>query len=228
VPLALAALAFLAAYAWPVLEPGIAGSPAGRTCRWSTTVIWLLFVVDYLVRLFLSRHRRQFVRKNLLDLAAVAAPVLRPLRLLRLVSVLTVINRRAGATLRGQVAAYLVASTFLVVFVAGLAMLETERTSPRANITTFGDALWWALTTITTVGYGDHYPVTATGRLVAGGLMVAGIALLGVVTASIASWLIDRVAEVEEESGAATRRDVHALAEEVARLRTELERQRRA
>jgi voltage-gated potassium channel len=57
--------------------------------------------------------------------------------------------------------------------------------------------LWWALTTIATVGYGDRYPVTGQGRLVAAGLMVAGIAVLGVVTASIASWLIEKVREVE-------------------------------
>lgn len=66
----------------------------------------------------------------------------------------------------------------------------------------------WAMTTVTTVGYGDRFPVTETGRFVAGGLMLAGIALLGVVTASLASWLIERVAEVEEESQAATRGDV--------------------
>jgi hypothetical protein len=73
-----------------------------------------------------------------------------------------------------------------------------------------------------TVGYGDEYPVTTTGRLVAGGLMVAGIALLGVVTASLASWLVERVSEVEEESEAATRRDIAALQAELTALRREL------
>ena len=74
------------------------------------------------------------------DLAAVALPVLRPLRLLRLITVLKVLNRRAGATLRGRVAIYLVTSTGLVVFVAALAMLEAERPAPEANVRTFGDA----------------------------------------------------------------------------------------
>ncbi len=80
------------------------------------------------------------------------------------------------------------------------------------------------MTTVTTVGYGDTYPVTTTGRFVAGGLMLAGIALLGVVTASLASWLVERVADVEEESQAATRRDVEALSNEVAALRAEIAR----
>ncbi len=68
-------------------------------------------------------------------------------------------------------------------------MLDAERHAENASITTFRDALWWTLTTMSTVGYGDRYPVTAEGRLVAGLLMVGGIALLGVITGTIASWL---------------------------------------
>ena len=80
------------------------------------------------------------------------------------------------------------------------------------------------MTTVTTVGYGDQFPVTPTGRFIAGGLMLAGIALLGVVTASLASWLIARVAEAEEESEAATRRDLETLTQEVSALRREVAR----
>ena len=80
------------------------------------------------------------------------------------------------------------------------------------------------MTTVTTVGYGDRFPVTEAGRFVAGGLMLAGMALLGVVTASLASWLIERVTEVEEESQAATRRDVVALTEQVSAMREEIAR----
>ncbi len=78
------------------------------------------------------------------------------------------------------------------------------------------------MTTVSTVGYGDRFPLTGTGRFVAAGLMLAGIALLGVVTASLASWLLERVAEVEEASQAATRRDVEELTAEVAALREAL------
>lgn len=109
---------------------------------------------------------------------------------------------------------------------ASLVVLDAERcstpnaTKPGSNISNFGDALWWSATTITTVGYGDHYPVTATGRFVAVGLMLGGVALLGVVTASIASWLIDRVRETEASVQAATRDDVHALALQLEELTT--------
>jgi hypothetical protein len=68
-------------------------------------------------------------------------------------------------------------------------MIDAERDAPDASIAIMGDALWWA---ITTVGYGDRYPTTTTGRAIAVELMMAGIALLGVVTATLASWLVDR------------------------------------
>jgi voltage-gated potassium channel len=71
-----------------------------------------------------------------------------------------------------------------------VAALDAERDAPKANITTIGDALWWAATTVTTVGYGDRYPVTTTGRIIAVTLMVVGIALVGAITASIAAWFV--------------------------------------
>ena len=78
-------------------------------------------------------------------------------------------------------------------------MREAERNSPDANIKTFGDGLWWAATTVTTVGYGDRFPTTPLGRLIAVVLMLVGIALLGVITATIATWFVGRLQVVEEE-----------------------------
>ena len=123
----------------------------------------------------------------------IVLPLLRPLRLLRLIPLLSVLNRRAQTGLRGRVAIYVAGGASLLAFVAAIAVLDVERSSPDANITDFGDAIWWAVTTMTTVGYGDRYPVTSIGRLVAFALMVGGIALLGTVTATLASWLVERV-----------------------------------
>ena len=81
--------------------------------------------------------------------------------------------------------------------VAALAVLEAERKNPRANLQCFGDVLWWHATTVTTVGYGDRFPTTAEGRFVGVGPVVAGIALVGVVTAALASWFVEKVAEVQ-------------------------------
>ena len=221
-PLTIAALAFLLAYAWPILDPSLSAA-------WMTTtevvswVAWAMFAVDYAVRLRLAEHRRTFVRQNLIDLAVVLLPLLRPLRLLRLITLLAVLNRKAGGSLRGRVSVYVGGAAVMTMFVAALAVLDAERRSPDANIVGFGDALWWAATTVTTVGYGDQYPVTGQGRFVAVGLMLAGIALIGVITATFASWLIDRVQEIEETSRTATRRDVQALSAQIADLRATVE-----
>ncbi len=222
-PLTLAALLFLGVYAWPILVPDLSGGWA-TACRVVALGAWAMFAIDYAVRLALSIDRRAFVRSNVFDLIVVALPVLRPLRLLRLVTLLSVLNRHAGSSLRGRVAIYVAGASALVILVAALAALDAERDAPGATITSFGDALWWAMTTVTTVGYGDTFPVTTTGRVAAAGLMLSGIALIGVVTASFASWLIERVSEVEEESEAATRRDIASLTREVRALREEVSR----
>ena len=141
-------------------------------------------------------------------------PLLRPLRLLRLVTLLGVVNRRAGSRLRGRIAVYVAGGSTLLAFCAALAVLDAERASTEANITTFGDAIWWAMTTMTTVGYGDQFPVTPTGRMVAVALMVGGIALLGVVTATFASLLLDAV-RAEQEAGQDQTEDLRAEVREL-------------
>jgi voltage-gated potassium channel len=220
-PLTITAVVFLAAYAAPILRPDMV-NPWPIICQVVTWAAWALFLVDYVTRLALSRDRAAFVKGNLFDLAIIALPLLRPLRLLRLVTLLSVLNRHAGGSLRGRVAVYVAGSTSLVLFVVSMAVLDAERGANGATITTFGDAVWWAMTTVTTVGYGDRYPITAGGRFIAGGLMLAGIALLGIVTASLASWLLDKVREVEEHAQAATRADMVTLTAEVRALRQEL------
>jgi voltage-gated potassium channel len=105
--------------------------------------------------------------------------------------------------------------------VAALAMLDAERQNPNANIKTYGDALWWALTTMSTIGYGDRYPTTVEGRLVAGALMLGGVALLGVITAALASWFVDRFGQAQRTDNDLLKA-VHQLRVEVAGLREEL------
>jgi voltage-gated potassium channel len=220
-PLAVLALVFLVAYASPILHQGM--SPSWRhVCEVIDYVIWAVFVVEFITRLVLSDRRGDYAVRHIPDLLMVALPLLRPLRLLRFLVLLRMINRRATASLRGRVIMYVIASAGLVLLIAALAILEAERRNPQANIKTFGDALWWAITTMTTVGYGDRFPTTGEGRYIGAGLMLAGIALLGVVTASIASWMIEQVRHVETEAQAATRGDIKELRAEIARLSTAL------
>lgn len=219
-PLLLLAVVFLVAYALPILNPGLPRS-VGRACSFVAWLIWALFAIDYVVRLALAKQRRSFVKGSLLDLASVVLPVLRPLRALRLLRVLTALDRRATASLHGRFVLYVPSAVALIVLVASLAVLDAERGHPKANITSFPDAAWWAATTVTTVGYGDRYPTTGVGRLVAVALMLAGIALLGVVTATVAAWFVERVTEVQRAE-AATRSQVEELTSEVRALRHEL------
>jgi len=219
------AVLFLLAYAWPILHPGL---PEGwrRLCAIVQLAAWAVFLLDYLARLWAARDRRLYFTKHILDLLIVALPALRPLRLLRLVILFRVLNRKAAATLRGRVPLYVAVSAATLVLCGALAVLDAERGAPGSNIRSFGNALWWASVTVTTVGYGDHFPVTVQGRFVAGGLMIGGVALIGVVTASFAAWFIDRVRDEEELQQAATRHDLatiaarlEALTEEVRALR---------
>jgi len=224
-PLVALAVLFVAAYAWGVLRPDLPPWLL-TTLRLVTVVAWPVFLADYVLRLVLAEHRWHFVRRNWVDGVAVLLPLLRPLRIINLVRVARVLDRRLTSSLHGRVAAYVTLTASLVVFMASLAVYDAERGAPGASITGYGDAVWWALTTITTVGYGDEYPVTGEGRLVAVLLMVGGIALLGVVTAAVASWFVGRVAEAaqaqDDADDAALRAEVRALAEEVRALRAEL------
>jgi voltage-gated potassium channel len=192
-------LVFLAAYALPVLDPDL---PTWLLdlCRWLSWITWGIFVVDLVVRLALADERLRYLVRHWYDLLVIVLPLLRPLRLLRLIPLLSVLNRRAQIRLRGRVGIYIAGGASLLAFCAALAVLDAERSSPNANIRDFGDAIWWAVTTMTTVGSGDHYTVTAAGRLVAFGLMIGGIALLGTVTATVASWLVEAVAAEKEQA----------------------------
>jgi voltage-gated potassium channel len=225
-PLTGLTLAFLVGYAWQVLDTSLTPGARGALDV-VLTGIWLLLGVDYLVRLALARRRWRFVRQHLLDLLILVLPMFRPLRALRVVTVIGVLNRQLRDDFRGRVPIYVGATVGLVGFVAALAVLEAERNAPDASITTFGEAVWWTITTISTVGYGDRYPVTVEGRMIAATLMVAGIALLGVVTASIAAWFVENVRrageqvseEVEEVSS-----DVEATQAQLAEVLAELRR----
>ncbi len=182
---------------------------------WAT---WGLFVVDYLVRVYLAPRRLDYITKHWYDLIVVVLPLWHPFRLLRLAALLRVLNRNAAHSLRGKVATYVVLGSSFFAFCGALAVLQAERPDPNANIKSLGDALWWAMATMTTVGYGDRYPVTATGRIVAVALMIGGIAVLGLTTATVASWLVERVSARDESQLEALGKQITALQRQVSDL----------
>ncbi|MFF2008884.1 potassium channel family protein [Streptomyces sp. NPDC058195] len=151
---------------------------------------WLVFAADYAVRLRLSGLRHRFVRVHWLDTVVLLLPLLRPLRLIHIYTVVQQGREQPRLSLYARVISYAGAAALLLGFTAALTVYQLEHQAPESSIHTFGDAVWWACETLTTVGYGDAVPVTAGGRVVASGLMVCGLALLGAVTGSFSSWLM--------------------------------------
>ncbi|KAA9107936.1 potassium channel family protein [Microbacterium rhizomatis] len=215
-PLTIAAILFLMSYATQIIA-----HPDGfvnQLCEAILWITWAIFLIDYVTRLTIAEKRWRWFYRHLLDLAIVVLPMLRPLRLMRFLTVLAIIGRGTGNVLRGRVVIYTVGATVLTIFIAALTVLDAENGA--GDIKTFPDAIWWAFVTITTVGYGDFYPVTLTGRIVAVGLMIGGIALIGVVTATLASWIVERVADQTTKTAAATESQVEELRREVLELKS--------
>jgi voltage-gated potassium channel len=196
--------------------------------------IWIVFAAEYLIRLVLAPYKLRFIWKNPLDLIIVAVPVLRPLRLARLArlarvgALAGVVSRRSRGRLHVEVAVQVVLVAAIIVFVGAVGIFDVERNAPGSNIRTFPDALWWAAATVTTVGYGDKFPITGQGRLIGIAVMITGIAVLGVVTASVASWFVDNLQTIEPEevksSGEAERLDARLteVLERLARIEAQL------
>lgn len=200
VPLLFASLLFLAAYAVLVLAPDL--SRTWRAGWWTVlAVIWAAFAADYLTRLMLSPGRLWYVRTRWLDLVVLVLPLLRPLRV---VQTYTQTQRRRQheprLTLEAQVIVYTGLTTLLLGFSASLAVYRVEHRAPGANILTYGDAVWLTCSTLTSVGYGDVFPVTVGGRIVCVGLMLTGLGLLGAVMGTFSSWLVNRFRLAQRES----------------------------
>ncbi|OQR62255.1 ion transporter [Streptomyces maremycinicus] len=203
IPLAFASLAFLIGYAIHVLAQQIADGWRDF-CLAVMLIAWVMFASDYAVRWRLSGQRLRFPRTHWLDGLVVLLPLLRPLRIVKLYEA---VQRRHGEprfSLHARVITYAGLSAALLGFAGALAVYSQERGAPGANMKTFGDALWWTCETLTTVGYGDITPVTLWGRLIAVGMMAGGLALLGAVTGSFSSWLIQvfaREGDTEDPQG---------------------------
>lgn len=196
-PGVVASVAFLVAYSWTVLQPGMGRLLYGALIA-LLALIWVAFLVDYVVRLVLAEDKRLFVRRNVIDLLSVLIPVARPFRLIGDLFRIPSLRGGSGSHLRRRIV--IVAGTFVLMFIytISLAVYQVERYAPGSNIRSFGDSLWWACVTMATVGYGDYYPVTVTGRLLAIVLMIGGIAIVGTASATIVNYLNEQTQQARE------------------------------
>jgi voltage-gated potassium channel len=215
-PLAGVAIVFLAVYSVKVLVRLHGG--ADKAVDIALLAVYCIFVADYVVRLYLADPRGKWFVRHLWELPIIVLPFLRPLRLLSLAVVVDALQRAVSHTIRGRVIVYTACGAVAIVYAASLAILDVEGSHPESKIHTLGDALWWSVTTVTTVGYGDLSPVTPMGKLVAVALMIGGIALVGSVTATLASWIVQRVAEEDTAEEVATRAQIDELRDEISRL----------
>jgi voltage-gated potassium channel len=185
------------------------------------TLICLVFIGDFCVRLWRAERKWAYLKWGWIDLVSSIpnCDLLRWGRAIRILRILRAIRslKAVGSILfrqraKGAFLSVTLMAILLVIF-SSITVLNCE-TAERSNIKTAGDALWWSVATITTVGYGDHYPVTTEGRLLGVVLMIAGIGLFGTFTAFIAAYFLD--------SGKSTNARIEALAGEIKQLRDHL------
>jgi voltage-gated potassium channel len=201
--------AYLVAYSWRVIAD--LQGPGRVVATAVVLVTWAMFILDYLIRLALAENKRKWFRTHLAALAFALIPVLRLVRLLQVLTHVPGMKPTAGGRLRTRIMVYGAGVSVILIYIASLAVLEVERYAPDANITTFGIALWWSVVTVTTTGYGDYVPVTLGGRWVAAGLMLGGVALAGVITATLASWVLERASRDNDDSEPATRAQIRLM-----------------
>jgi voltage-gated potassium channel len=163
------------------------------TLRAADLTIWGIFVAEYVLRIYLVRERLQWFRTHVFDLLVVAVPFLRPFRLLRVVAILLSSSKRAGALVVRQVLIYVAVLAAMVMAVCAVVVYHEENHARGSNIHSLGSAFWWAFTTVSTVGIGNEYPVTTTGRITAAILVLTGLALVGCITAAVAAAFVNAV-----------------------------------
>jgi voltage-gated potassium channel len=183
------AVAFLIAFSFPAFDSSL--TPGQKSLfdsiQW---ICWIAFAIDLLIGTLRSENKKKYLLHHPLEIASVLLPFLRPLRLLRVISFGGLALQKLAIGRQLTITVKVALSALFISYISAVQITISERDVDGSNIKHFSDGLWWAVTTVTTVGYGDRYPTTTEGRLLAVLLMISGISLVGVITASVAAWFI--------------------------------------
>lgn len=193
-PLVVLGVLFIVAYSVVVLMPASDG-PLWTSIVITLLLAWVVFIVDVVVRIMLTpaRGRWSFIWHHPVDVLSALIPLFRALRVIELFRRVPFLKRRTGAAVRTNIVIFAASYAVVFVYFVALATLAAERNAPGATITSFGEAIWWAVVTIATVGYGDTYPITIPGRIYAVLLMAGGVAIVGTASATIISLINERI-----------------------------------
>ena len=193
------ALAFLFAFSYPAFVDPVPSSTQTllNIVQW---VSWIAFAADLIHGLFNAKNKKKYLMKHPLEVVAVLFPFLRPLRLMRVISFGGLAIQKIAIGRQFAITIKVFIASIFVAYISAIQITISERTAEGSNIHNFGDGLWWAISTVTTVGYGDRYPTTTEGRFLAVALMFMGISLVGVVTASVAAWFV-RMGQEDSKNG---------------------------
>lgn len=194
------------------------------------TLVCVILLIDFGIRFYKAESKPAFLKWGWIDLIASIPnlPILRVgrfvriLRIIRLLRAIRATHKISSLLLKDKIktgAASILLSAFLLVMFCSVAILICEQQNPNANIKTEGDAIWWSVSTITTVGYGDVYPTTGEGRFVAAILMFSGIGLFGLLSGLAASYFVGPKQQsiVHEENKLLTR--LEKLEEKIDQLK---------
>ena len=144
-------------------------------CQIAQYSIWVIFIIDYIIQFLLAGNNLLFLKTEWISLLFILIPFFRPVRAIRGVIFLRQASTRPRDAMLLSMPLIIAAMGALMMLIMGAAVLNVERFVNGSTIHTTGDALWWSLVTVTTIGYGDKFPVTGEGRMLAAVLIIFGI-----------------------------------------------------
>lgn len=217
------------AFVWLVLLIIELSAGLNRSLQLLASLIWVVFIIDFVIKVILAPHKGLFFKKNWLTAFSLIVPafrlfravrllrLVRTLRGARLIKVVASLNRSMrslNATMKRRGFGYVMLLSLFVIFAGAAGMFAFENRT--GGIETYATALWWTTMLIITIG-SDYWPVSAEGRILCVLLSVYGFAVFGYITATLASFFVGRDAE-EKDAPVAGTAEIEAMRKEIAAL----------